>query len=219
MKKELILILGNTGSGKSTLAKNLKWVHGYNVTVPYTTRPPREGEVDGVDYMFVTNAFFNDFAGIFDAFSIYAGNRYGIKINPDVSKQVIVCDATMYSSIINSKYINDDFNITTIWLKPDDDVLLYRCILRGDDSTKSHNRIIENGQELRSLFEKYRPDLIFNTPMHIKDISRTINEVVDDSMLKTLSVGFIKNSLDGIAKFTYDLTLYLIEKSKRKGDN
>lgn len=219
MKKELILILGNTGSGKSTLAKSLKWVHGYNVTVPYTTRPPREGEVDGVDYMFVTNAFFNDFVGIFDAFSIYAGNRYGIKINPDVSKQVIVCDATMYSSIINSKYINDDFNITTVWLDLDDDVLLYRCILRGDDSIISHNRILENGQELRSLFEKYRPDLIFNTPMHVKDISRTINKVIDDSMLKTLTVGFIKNNLDGIAKLTYDLTLYLIEKSKRKGDN
>lgn len=219
MKKELILILGNTGSGKSTLAKNLKWVHGYDVTVPYTTRSPREGEVDGVDYMFVTNAFFNDFAGIFDAFSIYDGNRYGIKINPDISKQVIVCDATMYSSIINSKYINDDFNITTVLLDLDDDVLLYRCILRGDDSTKSHNRILENGQELRTLFEKYRPDLIFNTPMHVKDISRTINKVVDDNMLKTLSVGFIKNSLDRIAEFTYDLTLYLIEKSKRKGDN
>lgn len=219
MKKDLILILGNTGSGKSTLAKNLKWVHGYDVIVPYTTRPPREGEVDGLDYMFVTQAFFDDFGGIFDGLSKYSGNSYGVRINRDLQKQVIVCDATMYETIINNINIKEEFNVTTVLLDLDDDVLLYRCVLRGDDPDISYNRILENGQELRTLFEKYRPDLIFNTPMHVKDISRTINKVVDDSMLKTLSVGFIKNSLDRIAEFTYDLTLYLIEKSKRKGDN
>lgn len=219
MKKELVLILGNTGSGKSTLAKSLKWVHGYDLIVPFTTRPPREGEVDNVDYVFVTQAFFDDFGGIFDGLSKYAGNSYGIRINRDVQKQVVVCDATMYETIMKNIFIKEDFNITTVWLNPDKDVLLYRCMLRGDDKAISESRIDENGLELEGLFGIYRPDLIFTTSMHIKDIARTITYTVDDPMIKSLSKGFNGNNNVEIGKFTYDLTLSLLEKSKRKGDN
>jgi len=58
-KPLLIVISGPSGSGKGTLCKALRQVFpdlAYSVSV--TTRPPRPGEVDGVDYIFVTPSEF-----------------------------------------------------------------------------------------------------------------------------------------------------------------
>lgn len=56
----LIVIVGKTCSGKTTLARYLSDEKGYRRIITYTTRPPREGEVDGVDYKFVTDQKFKD---------------------------------------------------------------------------------------------------------------------------------------------------------------
>jgi len=55
----LFIISGPSGAGKGTLRKNLfKRVSGVDFSVSCTTRPPRKGEVDGVDYHFIDNASF-----------------------------------------------------------------------------------------------------------------------------------------------------------------
>ena len=56
----LFIISAPSGTGKTTLIKELlKRVPGLSFSVSYTTRPPREGEIDGVDYWFVSeNEFF-----------------------------------------------------------------------------------------------------------------------------------------------------------------
>ncbi len=53
-----IMICGRGGSGKDFLRKKLAG-KGMPFQVSYTTRPPREGEVDGVDYHFITAAEFD----------------------------------------------------------------------------------------------------------------------------------------------------------------
>ena len=47
-KEPIILLVGESGSGKSTIAK----MSELKESVGYTSRAPREGEVDGVDYHF-----------------------------------------------------------------------------------------------------------------------------------------------------------------------
>lgn len=57
MKKlKVLAIMGKAGSGKDTIAKELLKLrpHKFNRVVSATTRPPREGEVNGVDYHFLT---------------------------------------------------------------------------------------------------------------------------------------------------------------------
>lgn len=54
----ILVIIGKSGSGKSTLAKYLEKHYGYKRLVTYTTRPKREGEIDGVDYNFISKEDF-----------------------------------------------------------------------------------------------------------------------------------------------------------------
>lgn len=50
----MIILVGESASGKSTIEKILADKYGYKKTVSYTTRPPRDGEVNGVDYNFIS---------------------------------------------------------------------------------------------------------------------------------------------------------------------
>ena len=50
----ILILCGPTASGKSTTQKVLCEKYGFNKVVTYTTREPRENEVFGEDYYFVT---------------------------------------------------------------------------------------------------------------------------------------------------------------------
>lgn len=50
----IIAIIGPSGSGKDTILKRIVETNDVNKIIGYTTRPIREGEVNGVDYHFIT---------------------------------------------------------------------------------------------------------------------------------------------------------------------
>lgn len=54
----IIALLGASGSGKSEIEKMLSSKYGYKKIVSYTTRKPRNGEVYGKDYYFISNEQF-----------------------------------------------------------------------------------------------------------------------------------------------------------------
>ena len=49
-----IILVGKAASGKDHLRKRFE-SRGFKYAVSYTTRPPREGEIDGKDYIFLTD--------------------------------------------------------------------------------------------------------------------------------------------------------------------
>ncbi|EMF8697634.1 guanylate kinase, partial [Acinetobacter baumannii] len=53
-----VLLSGTTCSGKTTIADALTEKYGFNRIVTTTSRPKREGEVDGLHYHFVTQTEF-----------------------------------------------------------------------------------------------------------------------------------------------------------------
>jgi len=50
---QLVVIVGPSGVGKTTLTQILQERNDWPIAVSHTSRPPRDGEVDGVDYHFV----------------------------------------------------------------------------------------------------------------------------------------------------------------------
>lgn len=80
MRGRLIVVSGPSGAGKSTLIRaSLDAVPELAYSVSATTRKPREGEVDGKDYIFLTRDEFEDWieAGQFLEWAEYSNNLYG----------------------------------------------------------------------------------------------------------------------------------------------
>lgn len=76
----LIVISGFSGAGKGTLVKALLQKYDdYALSISMTTRAPREGEQDGVEYFFVTKEKFEETIqrdGLIE-YASYCGNYYG----------------------------------------------------------------------------------------------------------------------------------------------
>jgi guanylate kinase len=76
----VFVITGPSGVGKGTLIRGLlERIPELELSVSATTRPPRPGERDGVDYHFMTPEQFDRHvrAGEFLEHATYSGNRYG----------------------------------------------------------------------------------------------------------------------------------------------
>ncbi len=76
----VFVITGPSGVGKGTLIRGLlARVPELELSVSATTRAPRAGEVDGVDYHFLSDADFDRkvAAGAFVEHAAYSGRRYG----------------------------------------------------------------------------------------------------------------------------------------------
>jgi guanylate kinase len=77
---KVFVITGPSGVGKGTLIRSLlQQIPALEVSVSATTRPPRPGEVDGVDYHFISEEQFdaNLAKGAFIEHATYSGHRYG----------------------------------------------------------------------------------------------------------------------------------------------
>jgi len=76
----LIVISGPSGVGKDTLIRRLLELDkNLRYSVSCTTRAPRPGEIDGVNYTFVTHEKFQQLIdqGAFLEYATYDGNLYG----------------------------------------------------------------------------------------------------------------------------------------------
>ena len=84
----LFVISGPSGTGKGTICSKLLESGDFELSVSMTTRRPREGEVHGVSYYFVTHEEFQktvDEGGLLEWARIYA-NSYGTPKAPVLKK-------------------------------------------------------------------------------------------------------------------------------------
>jgi guanylate kinase len=86
MKKgQLFIVSGPSGSGKTTLSRKvIQEISHISFVVSYTTREPRLGEKDGVDYKFISDKEFDDLIATrrLSEWAIVHGHRYGTPVEP-----------------------------------------------------------------------------------------------------------------------------------------
>ena len=79
---KLFVISGSSGVGKGTVIKEfLKKNPEFKLSVSCTTRAPRDGEVDGINYFFLTKEEFKNFIDKEDflEWAEFSGNMYGTR--------------------------------------------------------------------------------------------------------------------------------------------
>ena len=87
---KLITITGPSGAGKDTVARMLSEMGGYKVLCSYTTRPKREGEIDGVEHHFVEKCDVPHDKML--AYTQYGGYEYWTTVEQVGDKAIYVID-------------------------------------------------------------------------------------------------------------------------------
>lgn len=93
----IIAITGPTCSGKNTIMNYISEEYGYKKLVTYTTRKPRKGELDGIDYHFISEEEFKDKIknGEMLEWTGYTGGRMYGSANEDYdSDENLICVLT-----------------------------------------------------------------------------------------------------------------------------
>ena len=131
--KTIFCIIGASGSGKSTIAQELTRL-GVPEVVSHTTRKPREGEIDGVHYHFVSNEEFDSIEKL--EFAVYGSNKYGTSRKEVESKfknsDKIICVIEINGLKQLKTNYSDYANIVSLFIKTDIDTMRDRMIARND---------------------------------------------------------------------------------------
>ena len=188
-KKGAILILsGPSGCGKSTLLKEVyKDIDDYYFSISTTTRQPRVGEADGVDYFFVSKEEFE--ADIKDdnflEYALVHGNYYGTSLKPinkalDEKKLVIFDIDVQGHELVRNKLdsIVTSVFITTPSLKVLEDRLNSR---NTDDKAVIENRV-KNAKAEVEYFRDY-DYLIIND--NLEEASKQLVSIANIARIKT----------------------------------
>lgn len=152
----LIVITGTSGSGKDTLGRFLS-EYGINKLVSYTTRPIRDGEIDGEDYHFVSE---DEYDKLNKANGVtYAGNFYSFSLedvealsNSDVRKYSVVNkDGLDYfkKAIKSSRE-----SVIHVHIKVSIDEAAWRMRERGDSEESIQSRVDYYNSTEKELIEE-----------------------------------------------------------------
>ena len=153
-EKILLILSSPSGAGKTTLTKKIQQkYHNFKLSVSHTTRPPRENEIDGIDYHFVTK---QKFENLIDSESFYEyakifENYYGTtKKNVDeiIKKNDILFDIDWQGTKQLSKFKNLKF-VKIFLITDNKSELKKRLINRNQNSPK----------EIESRFNSYEEDI------------------------------------------------------------
>ena len=160
-KGAILIISGPSGCGKSTLLKEVyKDIDDYYFSISTTTRAPRIGEVNGIDYLFVTKEEFEKDInnGDFLEYAKVHDNYYGTSLKPinkalDESKLVIFDIDVQGHEIVRKKLssITTSVFITT----PSLEVLESRLNSRNTDSIEIIEKRIKNAKGEVEYFQDY----------------------------------------------------------------
>ena len=153
MAGAILVLSGPSGAGKSTIIHHASSEIGeYYFSISTTTRLPRDGEVDGVDYYFVSREEFEEDikANAFLEYATVHGNYYGTSLKPvkealELNKLVIFDIDVQGHRLVQAK-IGD--LVTSAFITPPTlNELEKRLYARSTDDHEVIQRRVENAKE------------------------------------------------------------------------
>lgn len=178
----IFCIIGKSASGKDTLYTQILRNKGKNLVpiIPYTTRPKRAGEKDGVDYYFITKAQMDRYEASHQiiekrAYHTAKGTWYYFTLNFELYKNndyILITTLEGVHSLID--FFGEE-SIQVIYLYLDDKTRLMRCIERESKQiTPNYNEVCRRFLSDQEDFSGEKLEKIKN--MHYINTSHCLHE-------------------------------------------
>lgn len=154
-KIKVIVLLGKAGSGKDSIAREILAIHPeYNKIITSTTRPKREGEVDGINYYYLTrDQFLGHVAdGSMVEYTEFNGWMYGSSLDNFSNETINVC---IYNPAGLKAVINDErFDIYPYYIEANNKVRLLRQLNREvhPDCNEICRRFLADEKDFQNIF-------------------------------------------------------------------
>lgn len=173
----MIVIVGESACGKSSVAKYLMECYGYKRIITYTTREPRDGEKDGVDYFYINQQHFKTLEeqGFFAETATYNGWSYGSAKRDYINNCVIVLTPRGLRSIRKAGVDN----IFTVYIDVPRRDRLIKCLERGDNIEEAYRRSLSDVGQFDGIADEV--DLVINNNKYLCSV-----ETIADMIIKEM---------------------------------
>ena len=187
---KMIILCGKAGSGKDTLLHEVyeKNKDKLNLIVSDTTRPPRDNEVNGVDYNFVTDSFFQSHLEDYIEYTNFNGWWYGTPTTSFNLDKINI--GIMNLQGVESLYDRqDNIKLKLFYISAPDKERMLRQLQRETypDVEEICRRFLADEEDFstKSLhkypFKRIRNASYFSIPESVATIEEAISELSDDS--------------------------------------
>lgn len=136
----VFVISAPSGAGKSTLCRELlRRFKDIKLSVSYTTRPPRKGEINDVHYTFISQKKFKDMiaGGKFAEWAMVHGNLYGTSVDrlKKLSKEGL--DILLDIDVQGARQVKNSYrNAVYIFILPPSMEILKRRLMKRKSEPK-----------------------------------------------------------------------------------
>lgn len=178
MNKGILFVFsGPSGVGKGTVLDRLfEKYDGVEYSVSMTTRPPREHEVDGEDYYFVSEEKFNEIKqeNGFIEWACVHGNCYGTPKNFVMEALEAGRDIILEIDIQGAKQVRKTFPESVfIFLEPPSFSALEKRLTDRDSETNETRRL-----RLENAREEIKEASMYDYRVINDDIDRAVEELI-----------------------------------------
>ena len=156
----LFIVSAPSGAGKTTLVEQLaEQTPRLTMSRSYTSRPAREGEIDGVDYNFVSRSAFEQMVGRgeFLEWAEVFGNLYGTRAADTERMLASGCDVVLVIDVQGARKVRQrGIESTTVFVMPPSfEVLEQRLRGRSKDPEEAIQRRLQVAREEVASFAEY----------------------------------------------------------------
>lgn len=174
----LLVFSGPSGVGKGTVLKQLQQTGNFTTSVSCTTRAPRQGEVDGKDYFFITNEAFDKKVdeGDFLEYDRHFGNAYG-------TPKSFVVEQLQHKNVIVEIDVHGALNIKAAY--PAAKLFMILPPSREELENRLRGRQSESEEEIKKRLERYDYELGFSNRYDYVIVNESVEDTVN-KILKTI---------------------------------